>query len=38
MTTVSFMEYPTIVKTAAIIDKLISRPSNENKPKVTITS
>ena len=38
ITTVSFIEYPTIVKTAAIIDKFISKPNNENNPKVTITS
>ena len=29
ITTVSFIEYPTIVKTAATIDKLISRLKNE---------
>ena len=38
ITTVSFMEYPTIVKTAAIIDKLISKFKRENKPNVTRTS
>ena len=38
ITTVSFIEYPTIVNTAAIIDKLISRPNKEKSPKVTITS
>ena len=34
MTTVSFIEYPTIVKTAATIDKLISKLNNENIPKL----
>jgi len=38
ITTVSFIEYPTMVKTAAIIDKLISRLNKENTPNVTITS
>jgi hypothetical protein len=38
ITTVSFIEYPTIVSTAAIIDKFISKLNNENKPKVIITS
>ena len=38
MTTVSFIEYPTIVNTAAIIDKFISRLNNEKTPRVTITS
>ena len=38
MTTVSFIEYPTMVKTAAIIDKLISKDRIEKIPKVIITS
>ena len=38
ITTVSFIEYPTIVSTAATIDKLISREKIENIPNVIITS
>ena len=38
ITTVSFIEYPTIVKTAATIDKLISKPNNEKIPNVITTS
>ena len=38
ITTVSFIEYPTIVKTAATMDKLISKEKNENTPKVIIIS
>ena len=38
MTTVSFIEYPTIVNTAAIIDKFISRDKIEKMPNVIITS
>ena len=38
ITTVSFIEYPTIVKIAAIIDKFISKLNREKTPKVTITS
>ena len=38
MTTVSFIEYPTIVNTAAIIDKFISKLNSEKTPRVTITS
>ena len=38
ITTVSFIEYPTIVKTAAIIERLISKDSTENIPIVIITS
>ena len=38
ITTVSFIEYPTIVKIAATIDKFISKLNNEKRPKVIITS
>mgnify|MGYP007000355582 CR=1 len=38
ITTVSFIEYPTIVKTAAIIERLISKDKIENIPMVIITS
>ena len=38
ITTVSFIEYPTIVKTAATIERLISRENTENIPNVIITS
>ena len=38
ITTVSFIEYPTIVKIAATIDKLISKFNRENNPRVIITS
>ena len=38
ITIVSFNEYPTIVKNAAIIDRLISRFNNENIPRVIIIS
>ena len=38
ITTVSFIEYPTIVKTAAIIERLISNDKIENIPIVIITS
>ena len=38
ITTVSFIEYPTIVKTAAIIERLISKDKIENIPIVIITS
>ena len=38
ITTVSFIEYPTIVKTAATIDKFISKLKAENIPSVIVTS
>ena len=38
ITTVSFIEYPTIVKTAATIERLISNENTENTPNVIITS
>ena len=38
ITTVSFIEYPTIVNTAATIDKFISKDKKENIPNVIITS
>ncbi len=38
ITTVSFIEYPTIVSTAATIERLTSRDSKEKIPKVIRTS
>ena len=38
ITTVSFIEYPTIVSTAATIERLTSNDNNENIPKVINTS
>ena len=38
ITTVSFIEYPTMVNTAATIERFISRLKSENTPKVNKTS